>query len=249
MKFVVKTDVGIRRTVNEDRVDVLEHKDSIILSVIADGMGGHNAGDVASEIAVSEFHKYFSTIDENTISTTDEAKEWLNYVFQSINQSVIRHSTENAGCEGMGTTLIAGLFYGKTGVIAHVGDSRVYRFTDQKVEQITRDHSYVNALLDSGEINEEQAKVHPKKNVLMKAVGTETTIHPDFYKVNIQANSYFLFCTDGLSNKLSDETIQSTLFSTMSLEEKGVSLINDANSAGGEDNISLILLTNVDEEV
>jgi protein phosphatase len=245
MEFVVKTDVGMKRTVNEDRVDVFVRSDGRILAVVADGMGGHKAGDVASEIAISEFKRYFAAYNPSVV----KAKDWLTYTFQSINQAILKHSTINSGCEGMGTTLIAGLFEKNKGIIAHVGDSRVYKLFPNSIKQITRDHSYVNILIDSGEISEEQAKTHPQKNVLMKAVGTERTIHPDFYEVEFQPNSYFLFCTDGLSNKLSEPFIHTILYSDMPLQEKGLALVEEANLSGGEDNISLILLSNKVEEV
>ncbi|MEI4768623.1 Stp1/IreP family PP2C-type Ser/Thr phosphatase [Psychrobacillus sp. FJAT-51614] len=245
MEFVVKTDVGMRRTVNEDRADVFVRSDGRILAVIADGMGGHNAGDVASEIAISEFKRYFAAYNPAIV----KAKDWLTYTFQSINQAIVQHSAVNVGCEGMGTTLIAGLFEKNKGIIAHVGDSRVYELLPNSIAKITRDHSYVNVLIDSGEINEEQAKTHPKKNVLMKAVGTEHTIQPDFHEVEFQPNSIFLFCTDGLSNKLNDPFIHTILYSKDSLAEKGTQLIEEANRAGGEDNISLIILSNNSEEV
>ncbi|KQL35472.1 Stp1/IreP family PP2C-type Ser/Thr phosphatase [Psychrobacillus sp. FJAT-21963] len=245
MEFVVKTDVGMRRTVNEDRADVFVRSDGRILAVVADGMGGHNAGDVASEIAISEFKRYFAAYNPSIV----KAKDWLTYTFQSINQAIVKHSTVNKGCEGMGTTLIAGLFEQNKGIIAHVGDSRVYELLPNGIGRITRDHSYVNVLIDSGEISEEQAKTHPKKNVLMKAVGTEQTIQPDFHEVEFQPNSYLLFCTDGLSNKLSEPFIHSILYSNTSLAEKGAELVEEANRAGGEDNISLIILSNNSEEV
>ncbi|WP_313891311.1 Stp1/IreP family PP2C-type Ser/Thr phosphatase [Psychrobacillus sp.] len=242
MEFVVKTDVGMRRTVNEDRVDVFVRPDGLVLAVIADGMGGHKAGDVASEIALTEFKRYFNAYNPAIV----RSKDWLTYTFQSINQTIADHSARNAGCEGMGTTLIAGLFKNEKGIIAHVGDSRVYQLTSDTLLQITRDHSYVNVLIDSGEINEEQAKSHPKKNVLMKAIGTERTVHPDFYEVALKSNSYLLFCTDGLSNKVSEPFIHNALFSTMTLQEKGTALVDEANQTGGEDNISLILLSTND---
>lgn len=245
MEFVVKTDVGMKRSVNEDRVDVFVRPDGRTLAVVADGMGGHNAGDVASEIAISEFKRYFAAYNPSVV----KAKDWLTYTFQSINQSILKHSSLNVGCEGMGTTLIAGLFENNKGIIAHVGDSRVYELTPNSTAQVTRDHSFVNVLIDSGEINEEQAKSHPNKNVLMKAVGTEKTIQPDFHEVEFQPNAYFLFCTDGLSNKLSESAIHSILYSEKLLQEKGTELIEEANRAGGEDNISLILLSTNDEEV
>lgn len=245
MEFVVKTDVGMKRTVNEDRANVFTRPDGRILAVIADGMGGHNAGDVASEMAISEFERYFYAYNPSVV----RAKDWLTYTFQSINQAIIKHSTINLGCEGMGTTLIVGLFENNQGIIAHVGDSRVYELSPNNIGQVTRDHSYVNVLIDSGEISEEQGKIHPKKNVLMKAVGTERTIQPDFHEVEFQPNCYFLFCTDGLSNKLSEPLIHDILYADMSLQAKGDELIDEANRAGGEDNISIILLSTNDEEV
>ncbi|QFF98488.1 Stp1/IreP family PP2C-type Ser/Thr phosphatase [Psychrobacillus glaciei] len=245
MKFDVKTDVGMKRIVNEDRVDVFVRPDGRVLAVIADGMGGHKAGDVASEIAITEFEKYFAAYNPSIV----KAKDWLTYTFQSINQTIAKHSAITPGCEGMGTTLIAGLFEGYRGIIAHVGDSRVYQATPNGIRQITRDHSFVNVLIDSGEITEEQAKTHPKKNVLMKAVGTEISIQPDFYEVKFQPNSYFLFCTDGLSNKLSELFIHTTLYADQTIQEKSTVLVDEANLTGGEDNISLILLSNNDEEV
>ncbi|MER2007590.1 MAG: Stp1/IreP family PP2C-type Ser/Thr phosphatase [Psychrobacillus sp.] len=245
MRFVVKTDVGLKRTINEDRVGVFKREDGRILAVVADGMGGHNAGDVASEMAITEFEKYFHAYNPSVVP----AKDWLMYTFQTINQLIAQHSSSNTGCEGMGTTLIAGLFENSKVIIAHIGDSRVYQITQNLVRQITRDHSFVNVLLDSGEINEEQAKTHPMKNAIMKAVGTERTIHPDFFEVEFAANSYFLFCTDGLSNKISESYIQHLLYSKKSLYEMGNELVEEANKSGGEDNISLILLTNKDEEV
>lgn len=245
MRFVVKTDVGMKRTVNEDRVEVFLREDGRLLAVIADGMGGHNAGDVASELAVTEFKKYFAAFNPLIV----KARDWLTYTFQSINQTVSRHSQTSADCAGMGTTLIAGLFEKQQGIIAHVGDSRVYLISPERVLQITRDHSYVNVLIDSGEISEEQAKTHPNKNVLMKAIGTERTIQPDFYDIAFRPNSYLLFCTDGLSNKISEPLMQSILYSHKTLEEKGQDLVDEANKSGGEDNISLILLSNNDEEV
>ena len=244
MKFVVKTDVGMKRTINEDRVGVFSRGD-LVIAVIADGMGGHNAGDVASEIAITEFEKYFQAFNPSS----QDAKEWLTYTFQSINQIIAKHSSSNEGCEGMGTTLIAGLFEKEKGIIAHIGDSRVYQVSKNSVHLITRDHSYVNVLIDSGEINEEQARSHPMKNVMMKAVGTEKAIQPDFFEVEFEPDSYFLFCTDGLSNKLSESFIQETLYSDESLHIKGEVLVKEANNSGGEDNISLILLTNKEQEV
>ncbi|SDM53385.1 protein phosphatase [Psychrobacillus sp. OK028] len=245
MKFVVKTDVGMKRTVNEDRAEVFLREDGRLLAVIADGMGGHNAGDVASELAVTEFKKYFAAFNPFIV----KARDWLTYTFQSINQTVSRKSKMSADCAGMGTTLIAGLFEKHQGTIAHVGDSRVYLISPEQVYQITRDHSYVNVLIDSGEISEEQAKTHPNKNVLMKAIGTEQTIQPDFYEIVLLPNSYLLFCTDGLSNKISESFMQTLLYSNKTMEEKGQDLVEEANRLGGEDNISLILLSNNDEEV
>ena len=147
----------------------------------------------------------------------------------------------------MGTTLIAVLFDEQHALISHVGDSRVYHFTSETVNLITRDHSYVNILLENGEISEEEALNHPKKNFILKALGTESSIEPDFYGLELSELSYLLICSDGLSNKCSTDEMAALITLPLPLDEKGKKLVQLANDSGGEDNISLILVTNHEE--
>ena len=231
MNFTVESDVGLRRTVNEDRVAFIERPDQFKLAILADGMGGHNAGDVASEMAIEQMQTLF----------LQATVEHFSYY------EIYQYSLSHEGCQGMGTTLIAVLIDNMSCLISHVGDSRVYHFTDETVTLITRDHSYVNVLVESGEISEEEAQNHPQKNFILKALGTESSIQPDFYDVLLAEDSYLLICSDGLSNKVSTDEMVALITLTMPLEKKGKKLVQLANDCGGEDNISLVLMTMKEE--
>ena len=249
MKYTVESDIGRKRTVNEDRVAFLEHPDHFKLAILADGMGGHNAGDVASEMAIEELKVCFEQIDAQQLNSAEAKKQWLFEVIKLINGKIYQHSLSHEGCSGMGTTLITVLIDGNDCLIGHIGDSRVYYFSNDQVSLITKDHSYVNFLVDNGEISEEEAEHHPQKNVIVKSLGTESTIDPDFYEVQLDQKCYLLICSDGLSNKITAEDMTQTLRLPISIDEKGKKLIHLANDLGGEDNISVILLSMNDEEV
>lgn len=248
MKFTVESDIGRKRMVNEDRVAFFEHPDRFKLAILADGMGGHNAGDVASEMAIEEMKSYFLNIDPNQLDSKESKRQWMLETIQSVNEKIYNHSLSHESCKGMGTTLIAMLIDDNDCLIGHIGDSRVYYFTSDTVSLITRDHSYVNFLVEYGEISEEEAANHPQKNFIVKSLGTESTIEPDFYELQFGPSSNVLICSDGLSNKLTTEEMAAILTLPLSIEEKGKKLIQLANDSGGEDNISVILLAN-DEEV
>ena len=250
MRFVVRSDVGKKRTVNEDRAEVTKHSEQVALAVIADGMGGHNAGDVASSMLVHKLMDSFKSIVSNPdFSDREYRKEWLHEAVLKINQEIYQVAFNDPAYKGMGTTLDAALLYHGTCLICHVGDSRVYLFSNGELKQVTRDHSYVNALVESGEISEEQAEKHPQKNLILKAIGSEKTITPDFFEFTIEEKSILLLCSDGLTNKLSGKEIQSVIESSNDLESAGDELIRQANELGGEDNISLILLAELSGEV
>lgn len=249
MKYTVESDIGRKRKVNEDRVAFLEHPDRFKLAILADGMGGHNAGDVASEMAIEEMTTCFEKIGAQQLNSLEAKKQWLLEVIQMINEKIYHHSLSHEGCSGMGTTLITVLIDESECLIGHIGDSRVYYFTEDQVSLITKDHSYVNFLVEYGEISEEEAENHPQKNVIVKSLGTESTIEPDFYQLSLESNSYLLICSDGLSNKISPEEMTKILSTPLSIEKKGKELIKLANDSGGEDNISVILLSMNDEEV
>lgn len=171
------------------------------------------------------------------------------HTVKQLNKTIYDYSLSHEDCKGMGTTFIAVLIEEYHCFIAHVGDSRVYYFFEDGAQQITRDHSYVNVLVENGEISEEEALTHPKKNFILKAVGTEETLEPDFYEVDLASESYLLICSDGLSNKLTVYEMASIITYPDAIEEKGRKLVELANASGGEDNISLVLLTKKDEEV
>ena len=249
VKYTIESDIGKKRAVNEDRVAFIERPDRYKLAILADGMGGHNAGDVASEMAIEEMKNHFLKADPENFHSLREKKDWMFDVITDLNEKIYQHSLTNKNCEGMGTTLIAVLIDGLNCLISHIGDSRVYNFTTEKIELVTRDHSYVNILIENGEISEEEAVNHPQKNFIVKAIGTEPTIEPDFYELNLDETSYLLICSDGLSNKLSTDEMAAIITLPMSLSEKGKKLIQLANDSGGEDNISIILLSTKDKEV
>jgi len=249
VKYTVESDVGLKRTINEDRAAVFERKDGLSLAVVADGMGGHNAGDVASEMAVQEIGQYFLHAETINFSAQQEKLSWLKQTIETLNEKIYQYALSHVDCNGMGTTFIAVIIDKLNMTIAHIGDSRVYHFLDNDVLQVTRDHSYVNVLLENGEISEEEALTHPKKNFILKALGTERTIDPDYYNVELAKDEYLLICSDGLSNKLSVGEMSSIVTLPTSLTEKGKKLVRLANDSGGEDNISLVLLSTNEEEV
>lgn len=241
MEFIHRTDIGKKRAINEDYLDVVEKEQGMVLAVLADGMGGHNAGDVASELAVrflvDRFHKskLHLTSDSNAVSS------WLKEAYEGANERISTIAESDPSCKGMGTTLIAAVFQNNKVTFAHIGDSRVYLYSKGEINPLTKDHSYVNVLLDSGEINEEEARTHPRKNMLMKAIGTEISIDPDILTVSLRAEEYMLICSDGLSNMVSAEQMVHVLQSEATLQAKVETFIELANEQGGEDNISLII--------
>ncbi len=240
--------MGKRREVNEDRVAVLKRPDGLMLALVADGMGGHNAGDVASEMTVSAMSELFMEADSDAFSSTASKKKWLDEKVRSINSEVFNYAGNHPECKGMGTTLIAVLIEDNHCVICHIGDSRVYTFNG-KAEQVTRDHSYVNVLVDNGEISEAEAEEHPKKNWIVRALGTEAGIEGEMLELELSDSSYLLICSDGLSNKISKEEIAEIVGSRSPLSRKGKDLVDLANDKGGEDNISFVLLASKAGEV
>ncbi|WP_010301651.1 Stp1/IreP family PP2C-type Ser/Thr phosphatase [Kurthia senegalensis] len=241
MRFTVQSDIGRKRTVNEDRAILLQRDPATTLAIVADGMGGHNAGDVASTMAVEGFSEAFLGASKVVFDSTETIREWLQVVIKDVNKRIYNYSLTHEECQGMGTTIIVAVIQNGFATVCHVGDSRMYIVDSEKIQQITKDHSYVNVLLDSGEISEEEAASHPQKNYIIKSLGTEATIAPDYYQVGLLPSTYLLICSDGLSNKLSSAELHSIIMSEQSLDDKGMTLIQVANEYGGEDNITFIL--------
>lgn len=248
MRFEVLTDIGRKRTVNEDSAAVYTLPNGIMLAVIADGMGGHLGGDYASSTAVRLIGEQFMQLDSSKFEAEGKWAQWLQEAVIYVNDLLYKHANENEAYKGMGTTLEAALIRGRSCLISHTGDSRVYAIDGQGVRQVTRDHSYVNALLDSGEITEQEAAVHPQRNWIMKAVGSEKKIVPDLYSLELEDDMYMLICTDGLSNKVNQQSMSDIVLSTAALREKTEELVELANKMGGEDNISVILIDSTEVE-
>lgn len=240
MKAVFKTDRGKVRSHNEDNGGYFYNKAGEILVVVADGMGGHRAGDVASGMAVSYLQQHW--IEEETMSTPAMAESWLGEQINKVNEAIFNHAQTNADCQGMGTTLVAAVCTERFTTIAHIGDSRCYLYNENGFKQITEDHSLVNELVRTGQISQEDAEHHPRKNVLLRALGTEANVQFDCKTIIFEEGDYLLLSSDGLTNKVSHQELKETLEFEISLDEKAESLVNKANAYGGEDNITLVLL-------
>ena len=239
MKFAYDTNVGQVRQVNQDRACVLQNSNEEIFAVVCDGMGGHQAGELASTMAIESLCQSF--FEASPLLNETIALNWLNDATKQANKEIFDDANSNRFHKGMGTTLACCLVLKDVIIIGHVGDSRVYVFEDQELKQLTKDHTYVNLLVDSGTITKEQAKNHPKKNILMKALGVFEDVSPTTLTIE-NKHQKFVVCSDGLYNALSDDEIVDILNQKGPLAQKVLDLIQKANANGGPDNISVVLL-------
>lgn len=237
MKVVSATNVGNYRKNNEDFYFVNESKN---LYILADGMGGHLAGERASKMATDIIASDFEKSKE--IESIEDAIEILSSSIRDANREIFKSSEENEDYRGMGTTVSTGVILGDVLVYSNVGDSRIYKI-NRDMEQITIDDSFVNYLIEIGEITEEEAKVHPKKNVLTKAMGTTADLDVSVNTLKMEKGDIFLFCSDGLTNMVSDEEIFKVIKEN-SPEDARDKLIALALENGGMDNITFILVFN-----
>lgn len=239
MKAVGITDIGRCRKNNEDAYYVAEEGAPMEhLYLVADGMGGCNAGEVASSSAIQSFLQY---LEEHK----DEGAEIPDLIaggFQAANQEVFRKSNSASEFAEMGTTLVAAAVADGKVYIAYVGDSRAYLMRQGSLEVVTTDHSYVMELVKMGTITKEEAAQHPKRNIITRAVGIKDTVEMDTVVENIQVGDMLLLCTDGLSGMLQDEEMETVLREEMPVEQKAQKLVSLANKHGGYDNISLVLI-------
>lgn len=239
----VRSDVGKVREINEDCVYLSEpYTNELMIAIVADGMGGHLAGEIASKTAVETIYQELqSTIQEQR--TIEEYQNALEFVIRQANSKVYQQSINQEDYRGMGTTIIASIISPQWIIIGHIGDSRAYLFTENQVKQLTTDHSLVNELLKSGQISQEEAINHPKKNVLTRALGTDENVKIDMHVIEWSQDQTLLLCTDGLTNRLSEEKILSVVNQArLSPQEITDHLVELANQAGGEDNISVIVI-------
>ncbi len=245
-----KTDVGKKRELNEDSIGVMGEEG---IYVVADGMGGHNAGEIASSIAVETITQFFKA------AADDEDMTWpykidpalslevnkLTIAVKFANRTIYRKQLDNKAYSGMGTTIVAMLLLKDEEVlyVAHVGDSRAYRFYNGALEQLTEDHSLVNEYIRAGQLTPEQAKSFPHKNVIMRALGMKDNVMVDVQKILVRPGELYFACSDGLTDMSSDDEIRSILrrHQDDDLETIADALIKSANDNGGKDNISVVL--------
>src|SRR5699024_9269554 len=241
------TDQGQVRSVNEDAGGVFFNAEEQLLAMVADGMGGHKAGEVASKLAVSHVQKAWKDCDK--INSPMEAEAWLENTIQVMNKSIYDRSLENKEYEGMGTNVVMSICTKDYITIAHIGDSRAYIYSNTSFNQLTNDHSLVNELIRTGQITEGDAEEHPRKNVLTRAVGTEEVVQAEIGTYNWMEDDCLLLCSDGLTNKVSDQELYNLFQQFDHLEEMTKEFIHMANERGGEDNITLTVVEHTSEEV
>ncbi len=239
MEFGAVTDIGMKRKINEDNYYVNENN-TFPYAIVADGMGGHQAGEVASMMAVDIIKEY---LGKNLSGELDyvETGETVRQAFIFANSIIYSYAKKHYKIMGMGTTATLAMVYRDKLISAHVGDSRAYTVGNGNIQQITRDHSYVQELVARGEISPEMAKTHPKKNYITRAMGAEDTV-----KVDISIRPYngetIVLCSDGLTNFVDDPEILTHILDEKALQENAQSLVDLANSRGGGDNITIIAL-------
>lgn len=237
MKAHGATDIGMERSVNQDFVFCKSEPVGNLpnLFIVADGMGGHKAGDVASRSAVTTFIEYvLSTKDTNPITIMDEG-------IRLANATLIQKAAANPDYAGMGTTMVISVVTEDHIYIANVGDSRLY-LIDDSIRQITRDHSLVAEMVSMGELNKTSARHHSKKNIITRAVGGEKNVIPDFFEVEYNHGDRILMCSDGLTNMVDEAVIRQIVLNNPNVEDAVDGLVAEANRNGGKDNISVILV-------
>lgn len=240
MKSFYLTDPGRVRSHNEDSVTIVKNQSGEHLMMVADGMGGHRAGEVASSMVVTHLGHRFSEL--STIGTKFDAVNWLNENINTINTNILKYTEENPESTGMGTTIVLALLTNDFLIFGNIGDSSGFVFKNGKLHKITKDHTLVNLLVEAGEIKPEEASNHPKKNVLMKALGTETKQVLDIFDVDTNIDA-ILLCSDGLTNMLTVEQIEKVLNEkNLKIEDKLIKIIKKCNARGGADNISIAYL-------
>ncbi|MEA4815856.1 MAG: Stp1/IreP family PP2C-type Ser/Thr phosphatase [Lachnospiraceae bacterium] len=240
MESVGRSVTGMLREKNEDNI-FISSKGKLNLYIVADGMGGHNAGEVASSFSIEMFNEYFDKAFKDGINE-DNALDTMVEAISFCNRELYLKSLSKKEYSGMGTTFLATLIIGKKLYIVHVGDSRLYIFSKGELKQLTSDHSFVMEMVRKGKITKKEAKRHPQRNVITRAVGSEENVDIDTIMADIYINDIILICSDGLTNMVTDDKIKETLEKDITIEEKVTELIDIANENGGKDNISIIIV-------
>ena len=240
MKYFYITDAGTIRDHNEDSVTIVENSHGEYLLAVADGMGGHRAGEVASNIVINHLTDRF--LKNEQIGDKEEAINWIKTTVSEANELIIKHTQDYPESTGMGTTIVVALYSKDYLLFGNLGDSSGFVVKNHELHKITNDHTLVNLLMKAGELTEEEAKEHPKKNVLMKALGANDPIDIDIFDCDMNISS-ILLSSDGLTNMLEQDQIEEVLNSELELEDKVIKLIRKCNNRGGTDNISIAYLS------
>ena len=240
MQIFAKTDIGRVRNINQDAFYINTLPSGLVFAVVCDGMGGASAGDIASKTAVEIISQYVLN-GYNPSMTSEDIARLIDNAITSANIEVFALSRKDERLSGMGTTVVAAIACDSYAVICNVGDSRAY-LLNNTLKQITRDHSVVQSLVESGELSTEEARVHPEKNVITRALGVEENILIDNYCINIEKNDKLLLCTDGLSNFVTPEGIL-CIVNNNALDNVTDLLIKQANQNGGMDNITAAVIS------
>lgn len=245
MRSFSLTDIGKKRKMNQDFVYASDEKVGNLpnLYIVADGMGGHNAGDCASRLTVE------TMVDQISGYAEKRPVALLSMAAAAANLAVLEKAQSERTYEGMGTTLVAACVEDQCLYVANIGDSRLYILDDEGIDQITRDHSLVEEMVRRGDLRAEDARNHPEKNVITRAIGTRKSVQADYFDVALEKGSIILLCSDGLTNMVEDREIYHIVMKSASLEEAGRKLVDAANRYGGSDNISVILAEPVTDEV
>ena len=234
-----KTDIGKSRELNQDYFYISKETEEPRLYILADGMGGYKGGEIASKLATESVKKYINSNFQEISKEKEEILKLIENAVEYANMVVYEKSKEDKELEGMGTTLEVCLIYNNKAYIGHVGDSRIYRVRKDIIRKLTKDHSYVQQLVEDKKITREEAKVHPKKNMLTKALGCTPYVEPDLRARNFEKGDIFIMCSDGLTNMVEEKRIYELVKNNVSIAAD--ELVKEANEAGGYDNITVII--------
>lgn len=242
MKVFAKSDIGKARDMNEDFFYISNDNDYLKLYILADGMGGYNGGEIASRLATASVKGYIESNFDKIEHTKEAIPELIKSAIEYANMVVYEKAKENEELVNMGTTLEVCLIYNNKAFIGHIGDSRIYRIRKDIIRKLTEDHSYVQELVNDGTITKEEAINHPKKNMLMKALGCTPYVEPDVTVKGFLKDDIIVMCSDGLTNMVNEEDIYTII--TQDIKNSSDMLINKANELGGYDNITVVVIYN-----
>lgn len=240
MKGCGRTDVGLRRHENQDTFAIETVGESLI-AVVCDGMGGVEGGQVASSLAVETFMREIRALLREDM-TAQQLRELSSYCVAQANRAVHQRSVDDPACHGMGTTLVSAVVTARAAVVCNIGDSRAYLINADGVQCITRDHSVVEMMVQRGELTPEQAKTHPSKNLITRAVGTEETVFSDVFRVETEPEDCILLCSDGLSNQMADQEILFEVVHGARRDDCCRRLLEIAKNRGAPDNVTSVLI-------